>query len=124
MEKSAIFYEEVGKLKQLSEENGLINEIYHYILHHISEAITTDHIAQSLYMSRSHLSTLFKKKYQKNLIDYIHEVKISKATELLKDRSKSINQIADYLGYSSSSHFTRMFTQFEKMSPKKYRSEI
>jgi AraC-like DNA-binding protein len=112
---------EVGKLKELSDNTGLLNEVYYYILHHISEAITTKDIAREVYMSRSHLSTLFKKNYGRNLIDYIHEVKIAKAKELLKDHGKSITQIADYLGYSSSSHFTRVFCSIEGVTPKEYR---
>lgn len=115
---------EIGKLKDLSDDTGLMNQIYYYILHHLSEPITTDEIAKEVYMSRSHLSTLFKQKYHKNLIDYVHEVKISKAKELLKDRTKSITQIADYLGYSSSSHFTRVFQSIEHTTPKAYRKAI
>ena len=81
-------------------------------------------IANAIYMSRSHLSTLFKKMYHKNLIDYIHEVKIGKAKELLKDRTKSITQIAAYLGYSSSSHFSRVFKKIQRMTPLEYRESL
>ena len=114
---------EIGKLKQLANDDRLINKIYYYIIHHISEPITTEIIAEEVYMSRSRLSTLFKKRYHKNLIDYIHEVKIDKAKELLKDRTKSITQISNYLGYSSSSHFTRVFRSIEHVSPREYRSK-
>ena len=115
---------EVAKLKQFADNNGLLNDVYYYILHHISEQVTTEKVADALFMSRSHLSTVFKKNYHKNLIDYIHEVKVNKAKELLKDRTKSITQIADYLGYSSSSHFTRVFQSIEHISPKGYRNSI
>ena len=115
---------EVGKLKQLAADSGLIHEIYYYIVHHISEPLTTGMIADAVYMSRSRLSTVFKKNYQKNLIDYIHEVKIDKAKELLKDRTKSITQIAAYLGYSSASHFSRVFSKLQNMTPSDYRENI
>ena len=118
------YTKEVGKLKQFTVDSTLINEIYFYILHHISEPLTTGMIADAVYMSRSHLSTLFKKMYHKNLIDYIHEVKIDKAKELLKDRTKSITQIAAYLGYSSSSHFSRIFKKIQRMTPLEYRESL
>lgn len=76
---------------------------------------------REVHMSRSHLSILFNKRYGRNLIDYIHKIKIAKAKELLKDHGKSITQIADYLGYSSSSHFTRVFCSIEGVTPKEYR---
>ncbi|MBR4422395.1 MAG: hypothetical protein IKS69_07670, partial [Erysipelotrichaceae bacterium] len=42
---------EVGMLKQLGADSGLKNEICSYILHHLSEPITTEKIAAALYMS-------------------------------------------------------------------------
>ena len=114
------FTKEVSKLTEMTDDR-LSNEIYHYVLHHISDPIRTREIADHLYMSRSYLSTLFKKQYGKNLNDYIHEIKISKAKELLQDHSKSIILISDYLGYSSSSHFNRVFKQITGISPKEYR---
>ena len=115
---------EVGRLKKLTDNTKLINDVYHYIIHHISEAITTQDLADSLFMSRSYLSSLFKKTYGENLNDFIHTVKIDKAKELLKDRSKSITLIADYLGYSSSSHFNRVFRQLENMTPSQFREQL
>ena len=104
-------------------DSRLTNEIYHYVIHHLSDAIRTQDIADHLYMSRSYLSTLFKKQYGMNLNDYIHQIKIDKAKELLTDHSKSILLISDYLGYSSSSHFNRMFKVITGMTPKEYRKE-
>ena len=115
------YTKEVGKIKNLTNNDQLLNEIYYYITHHLSENITTSQIADALFMSRSYLSSLFKQKYSVNLIDYIHKVKIDKAKDLLKDKTKSITQIADYLGYCSSSHFSRVFKQVEHISPKDYR---
>ena len=116
------FTKEVSKLKQMTDSR-LTNEIYHYVIHHLSDAIRTQDIADHLYMSRSYLSTLFKKQYGMNLNDYIHQIKIDKAKELLTDHAKSILLISDYLGYSSSSHFNRMFKVITGMTPKEYRKE-
>ena len=56
--------------------------------------------------------------------EYIHRIKIDKAKELLQDHTKSIALISDYLGYSSSSHFNRMFKKFTSVSPFTYRKNI
>lgn len=115
---------EVGKLKKFTDNTRLINDVYYYIIQHISEPVTTQDLADSLYMSRSYLSSLFKKSYGKNLIDFIHEVKVDRAKELLREKSKSITQIADYLGYSSSSHFNRIFKLYEGITPSHYRNMV
>lgn len=115
------YTKEVGKLKNMTNENRISKDVYYYILQHISDPIRTEDIAKAVYMSRSHLSTLFKKETGISLNDYIHQIKIAKARELLSDSSKSITLISDYLGYSSSSHFTRVFIQITGTTPKQYR---
>lgn len=117
------FTKEINILKNKTN-NHLSNEVYHYIVHHISEAIKTEDIANSLYISRSHLSTIFKKSQGISLNEYIRQIKIDKAKELLKDDSKSIILISDYLGFSSSSHFNRIFKKITGNTPKEYRKSI
>ena len=48
-------------LNAVSNGNELQNRVYFYIIHNISLPITTEEIAKHLYMSRSNLSTVFKK---------------------------------------------------------------
>lgn len=115
------YTKEVRRLKDSSGSSTLSNEVYHYILHNISRPIRTKDIADALYLSRSHLSTMFKKQCGIALNDYIHTIKTEKAKELLKDRSKSVTLISNYLGYSSSSHFDRIFRKMTGSSPKEYR---
>ena len=118
------YTKQIHQLKQLSDDSSFVNDVYHYILHHLSDPIKTSDIAKALYISRSHLSTSFRKHSGRTLNDYIHEVKINKAKDLLRDRNKSITLISDYLGYSSSSHFDRMFMKFTGTTPKEYRNNL
>ena len=115
------YTQEIGYIKQLTYNNKLTNDVYSYIINHLSDSIKVEDIAKALYTSRSHLSTIFKKETNENISDYIHKVKIEKAKELLQDNSKNILLISDYLGYSSSSHFNRIFKKYTKISPKQYR---
>ena len=115
------FTAEVGRVKRLTDNSSLRSSVYYYVLHHISDPITVSELADHLYMSRSHLSTVFKKTYGLDLNKYIHQIKIDKAEDLLKDRSKTITQISGYLGYSSSSHFCRVFKQITGITPNEFR---
>ena len=101
-------------------QSELTQRVSSYIRHHLSDSIKTEDIANSLYMSRSHLSTRFKKETGMNLTEYIHHIKISEAKHLLDHTDKSILIISNYLGYSSQSHFTRMFKKITGMSPVEY----
>ncbi len=112
---------EVSGLKKYTDNSRLMREAYQYIISHISEPIRVEDIAAALYMSRSHLSISFKKQTGITVNDYIHRIKTERAKELLRDHTKSIALISDYLGYSSSSHFNRMFKKITSVSPLAYR---
>ena len=58
-----------------------------------------------------------------SISDYIREKKIEKATHLLRYSDKSIIDIANYLSFSSQSHFIQTFENFTGMTPKKYRNK-
>lgn len=126
-----LFYEmtfaytkEIDNLIKLTTEAKISKDVYFYIIKNISEPIKTEEIAKALYVSRSYLSTIFKKETGISLNNYIHRIKIDKSKELLLDNSKSITLISDYLGYSSSSHFNRVFKQIIGVTPTEYRKKI
>ena len=54
--------------------------------------------------------------------EYVHEVKINRAKILLKTTSKTMIEIAQQLGYSDSSHFSKKFKEKEGLSPISYRN--
>ena len=113
----------VEDLRYNRNQTELTKNIASYIRHHLSDAIKTEDIAASLFMSRSHLSTRFKAETGMNLTEYIHYIKISEAKHLLAHTDKNLSLISTYLGYSSQSHFTRMFKKVVGISPAEYREK-
>ena len=113
----------VEDLRYNRNQTELTKNVASYIRHHLSDAIKTDDIAATLFMSRSHLSTRFKNEAGMNLTEYIHYIKISEAKHLLAHTNKNLSIISNYLGYSSQSHFTRMFKKIVGVSPIEYREK-
>ena len=111
----------VEEIRYNRNQSELIRHVASYIRHHLSDAIKTEDIAASLFMSRSYLSTKFKKETGMNLNDYIHYIKVSEAKHLLTYTDKNVSVISIYLGYSSQSHFTRVFKRITGESPAEYR---
>ena len=72
-------------------------------------------------LSPSYLSRLFKKELGIAVSDYIREKKIDKAQNLLKYSDFTLVEIANYLSFSSQSHFIQTFEKLVGMTPKKYR---
>lgn len=118
------YADRVKKLNQYNWKNSkLVIEISKYIRAHISEPIKTSDIAEYLGKSRGGLTTEFKKHTGINLSDFIKLKKIQEAQELLYETNKSLIMISDYLGFSSQSHFTRVFKEITGITPKEYREK-
>lgn len=92
-----------------------------YIYNHIHDRITLEELADYTHLSPSYLSRLFKKELGISVSNYICEKKIEKAQNLLKFSDFSLIEIANYLAFSSQSHFIQTFKKLVGVTPKKYR---
>ena len=117
------YAERVEKLKFGGVTSKLVSDVMNYIRHHLSETITTEDIAKSLYMSRSYLSVKFKEETGENLARFITKNKIDEAKRLLRYSDQPLTSIALYLGFSSQSHFSRVFKIYTSITPNEYREQ-
>ena len=85
-------------------KNSLTNLKYHFV---ITVALVT---------------RLFKQNLGVSISDYIREKKIEKAQNLLRFSDFTYVEIANYLSFSSQSHFIQTFEHYVGMTPKQYRS--
>lgn len=113
-----------GKMLVL-QKNAIISkpivQCTDYIYSHINERITINELADYTELSPSYLSRLFKQNLGISVSDYIREKKIEKAENLLKYSEISLIEIANYLAFSSQSHFIQTFEKYVGLTPKKYR---
>ncbi len=100
-----------------------INTSKEYIYSHIKERITIEDLADSLGVSASYLSRLFKKETGISVSAYIRRQKIEMAKNLLQYSDYPIIEIANRLSFSSQSHFIQQFREVTGMTPGKYRDE-
>lgn len=108
-------------LKKNSIISKSITMCIEYIYNHIHDRITIEDLAEHTDLSPSYLSRLFKKELGIAVSDYIREKKIDKAQNLLKYSDFTLVEIANYLSFSSQSHFIQTFEKLVGMTPKKYR---
>jgi len=95
-----------------------------YIHDHYMETITLEQLAQTLSYSAKNLSKVFKKETGHSLIDYVIQVRIDHAKELMKNTSATIQEIAESVGYSDRLYFTRIFKKFAGVSPGRYKDSL
>lgn len=113
---------QVGKIRAGTDCSKLVMQVNLYIYHHLSEPITAEAIARSLYLSRPYLSAKFQSETGISLTEYIQNKKTEEAVNLLRFSDHTIAEISDYLGYSSPAHFTRVFKKRTGMTPGEYRN--
>ena len=81
-------------------------------------------LAAKCNMSESSFFRVFKEATSRTPIEYLNELRIKKAGELLAVTDTSITQIALDVGFNSSEYFTRKFRAITGISPRIYRKQI
>lgn len=117
------FTQRVNRIRQGKHPSKLAIDVANYIHHHLSEPITAEEIAKELYLSRPYLSRKFIEETGESLTDFILKEKTEEAKRLLRYSDKSLTAISNYLGFSSQSHFSRVFKKYANCAPGEYRDK-
>ena len=123
LEMAMDFAKRAMEIQRQAKGSPLAVKVLHYISHHLSDSISTDDLARSLYLSHTRLSAKFKEETGENLSEFILRQKIEVAKRLLRSTDKTATSIATYLGFSSQSHFTRTFQKYAGCSPREFRKQ-
>jgi Response regulator containing CheY-like receiver domain and AraC-type DNA-binding domain len=81
-------------------------------------------IADEVYLTPTYLSALFKRKTGKTMSEYIVQVRIEQAKELLWDKSLKLYHVAEKVGYEDSNYFAKIFKKVTGVSPSEYKERI
>lgn len=117
------FTERVERIRLGKRPTKLAMDVANYIQHHMSEPISAEDIAKQLFISRPYLSLKFKEETGETLTDFILKEKTEEAKRLLRYTDKTSTAIGSYLGFSSQSHFSRVFKKYTGKTPVEYREK-
>ena len=92
-----------------------------YIDRHLQQPLTVRRLAEALELSESYVSTLFKRETGVAVSEYIRRRRVDTARTLLQYTEFSCLEIAEYLCFSSDSHFSRVFRAYTGQTPAEYR---
>lgn len=85
--------------------------------------LSLDSVGDILHISPAYLSTQFKKYLHVGFLDYLTEVRIQAACELLADPLRPTAEVAGMVGYEDASYFARAFKKKTGLTPTQYRRE-
>ena len=117
------FTQRVERIRLGRQPSKLATDVANYVQHHLSEPITAEAIAKELYLSRPYLSRKFTQETGQSLTEFVLKEKTEEAKRLLRYSDKSLTAISSYLGFSSQSHFSRVFKKYAACAPGEYRAK-
>lgn len=107
---------------QSGQKSGnLVSMIVKYIQDHYTQDLGLEQIADEMGVSVKYVSRIFKDKTGVYLTDFINQIRIDKAKELLVHTDMRVNDIAGSIGINSRTTFLRVFKKVEGVSPNEYR---
>jgi two-component system response regulator YesN len=77
-----------------------------------------------LHITPNYLGRLFYEQTKVKVMDYLNEVRIAKASELMHDKTLSLSDISTMVGFRNQSYFSSCFLKVKKVSPREYRKRI
>ncbi len=99
-------------------------DVIKFIKDNLHEQITLRQVADIACMTEQSFCRFFKKRIKKSFSQFLSDLRMAHARELLVQTDKPIGDIAYLCGYNSSSHFCRVFKEHAGESPFKYKSSI
>lgn len=105
-------------------ETARLNQVYEYIMRNFSSEINLVDAANVANMTANAFSRYFKKQTQKNFSQFVNEIRIGHACQLLHKKDMSISQVCYESGYQSITNFNKFFKRITGKSPVEYRKEI
>lgn len=104
-------------------KNEQIRDLIDYINQNYSANLPIDLLADRMGYSKTHFMALFKEHAGISCTDFIIQVRLNKASELLLHTSQSILAIAQQVGFNNLSNFNRQFKAYYQTTPSQYRKE-
>lgn len=114
------------KAKPLGENRKEIVDILtEYVMEHYNQDISLKELAEKiLFMNQDYLSHLFAEKKGISFSNFLRQIRMEHAKELLEKENFSVTEVASMTGYNDTSQFIRFFKQETGMTPKKYQMYV
>lgn len=98
----------------------IVRKAVEEIQNHYSQPLRLESFAVENNITPQYLSSLFSKETGTTFSNYLRDVRIEKAKELLKDGDKKVYEIACAVGYPDQKYFSKIFRECVGISAKQY----
>ena len=117
-----------GMERCLVEQNRysrLVSDIRTFCIRNLSDnTLGGQMISDRFHLSVTYLNQLFKQELSVTIKQYISEMRMERARELLTQTYDTVDEIAAKCGYSNGNYFAKAFRENQHMSPTDYRKQM
>jgi two-component system response regulator YesN len=114
----------VSILNQGKDSKTIILKAKQFINKHFCENISLEAVAEHLGLSASYFSRLFSKETGESFTDYVINLRVHRAKELLKTTKYKVYEVSEMVGYDNPHYFSRIFKKVAGVSPMDYKDGI
>lgn len=104
-------------------ETDIIKDMTRFIQDSFSQPLTLEWMAERFNFSPKYISSLIKLKTGKSFTDYLLDLRIATAVEMLTKTDLGIKEIAAQVGYDDHQYFHRVFKKKTGLTPRQYRQK-
>jgi two-component system response regulator YesN len=109
------------KVKREESSSSVIDKAKAFIDKQYHKDISLDEVSKEVNISPYYFSKLFKEETGENFIEYLTNLRINKAKELLSATDMSMKEICCEIGYSDPNYFSRIFKKNLGVTPTEYK---
>ena len=108
----------------LYRKNEKLRDLIDYIHHHYAEALTIEQMADYMGYSKTHFMPVFKQHTGTSCMEFVIQVRLREACNLLSTSLKSVLDISNQVGFRNLSNFNRQFKRYYHTTPSHYRKQF
>lgn len=107
-----------------NQTESLVSKAKHYMEENYQKDISLDDVSRLVDISPYYFSKLFKQESGENFIEYLTQIRMKHARELLSQGNYSVKEVCLMSGYSDPNYFSRLFKKYEGVTPSEFRERL
>ncbi len=108
----------------LARYSAVIRDCLNFIDFHYMEPLSLESLSARFSVNKNYLSSRFHREKGMTITDYINQIRVNRATSLLRNTSRSVQQIAEQCGFTDANYFTRIYKKIQGFTPNEYRKAV
>lgn len=107
--------------EKLTKSKKITKKALEYIeMHYNNNELNLEKIAENVFVNSSYLRRVFRNELNKTVIEHIIDLRMKHAKELITSSNIKLSDIAQLVGYSDSSYFSKCFKKYYGVTPSEF----